>query len=54
MDTTILRYVVIAVALFIAYRIITRLLNRPNREFWNFYKEILHSSKYKVKGHFEE
>ena len=54
MDTTILKYAAIALAIFIGYRFIMRLMNRPNREFWDYYNEILRSSKYKVKGHFEE
>jgi len=54
MDTKILIYLGVAFGLYIVFRILNRLLNRPNREFWRYYKEILTSSKYKVKGQFED
>lgn len=54
MDGKILLYIGLGLLAYLVIRIVTRLMNRPNRQFWRDYREILTSSKYKVKGHFED
>jgi hypothetical protein len=54
MDTNLLFLGIIAFAGYLLYKFFHRLFNRPNREFWKYYREVLNSSKYKVKGHFED